>query len=72
MGGIADSLFPGDGGKSLSLVVADHGLSQTGGKQTRIVQEVPAIKAFQAQGALVCYAFGRFGTEDTVIFDDKV
>ena len=72
VGGITNGLVPGDRGKGFAFVVADHRLRQARGEQAGIVKEVPAVKAFQAQGALIGYAVCGFGTDNTVIFNNEV
>ena len=47
VGGVADRLFPGNGGEGFAFAVADHGLGKAGGEKTGIVEEVPAVKPFQ-------------------------
>ncbi|MNE15977.1 hypothetical protein D3C80_1089040 [compost metagenome] len=70
--GVTDRLFPGDGRKGVTFVVADHRLGQARGEESGIVQKIPAVKTFQAQRTLVRDAIGGFGADNTIVFDNEV
>ncbi|MNI56649.1 hypothetical protein D3C73_1116640 [compost metagenome] len=52
--------------------LADHRLAEAGGQQLRIIQEIPAVMAFQTKISLVRPAICRLCAHDLSILDQQI
>ncbi|MNC63400.1 hypothetical protein D3C75_1135190 [compost metagenome] len=65
--GVADGFVPTDRFKLAAFFTADQRLRQARRQQLGIVEEVPAVVAFQAQFALIGCAVGGFCAKDFTV-----
>ena len=71
-GDVIERLIPGDGFQFAATLATDHGGFETRGQDLGIVNEVPAIIAFQTQGSLIGFPLRRLSPDDFAVIDHQV
>ncbi|MNP36739.1 hypothetical protein D3C76_1301490 [compost metagenome] len=69
--GVADRFIPTDGLKLAAFLPPNQRLAQARGQQFGVVQEVPAVIAFQTQFTLIGHAVSRLGANDFAVIDHQ-